>query len=137
MADVDRFMALFSGLDSAYGTYKVDKPRQDGKQAGKAMVVRKAPSRELWIKHLEGAEPSLGIIPIRSDNSCSWGCIDIDQYPMEHTKLITKIQALSLPLLVCRSKSGGAHIFCFVKNKIPAAEMRKYLIGVAALRGVS
>jgi hypothetical protein len=114
MTDITRFKAIFSGLDIAYGTYKIESSRGDGKQAGKAVVVRKPPTDDLWVKHLEGVEPSLGIIPIRSDNTCIWGCIDIDQYPLDHAGLIKKVRHLELPMIVCRSKSGGAHVFLFV-----------------------
>lgn len=137
MTDITRFKAIFAGLDIAYGTYRIEKARQDGKQEGKAMVVRQPPVDELWVKHLEGVEPSLGIIPIRADNSCSWGCIDIDQYPLDHRALVEKITELKLPLLVCRSKSGGAHVFLFTKEPVPAADMRRYLSSAAAMLGES
>jgi hypothetical protein len=135
MTDITRFKAIFSGLDIAYGTYRIEKSKDNGKQAGKAVVVRKPPTDDLWVKHLEGVEPSLGIIPIRADNTCIWGCIDIDQYPLDHAGLITKIRKLELPLVVCRSKSGGAHVFLFTKEPVPAGEMQKYLKACAALLG--
>ena len=135
MTDITRFKAIFSGLDIAYGTYKIESSRGDGKQAGKAVVVRKPPTDDLWVKHLEGAEPSLGIIPIRADNSCIWGCIDIDQYPLDHAGLIKKVRSLELPMVVCRSKSGGAHVFLFTKEPIPAGEMQRFLKSCAALLG--
>jgi len=135
MTDITRFKAIFSGLDIAYGTYKIESSRGDGKQAGKAVVVRKPPTDDLWSKHLEGAEPSLGIIPIRADNTCIWGCIDIDQYPLDHAGLIKKIRSLDLPMVVCRSKSGGAHVFLFIKDPIPASEMQRFLKAAAALLG--
>ena len=135
MTDITRFKAIFSGLDIAYGTYKIESSRGDGKQAGKAVVVRKPPTDDLWVKHLEGVEPSLGIIPIRADNTCIWGCIDIDQYPLDHAGLIKKVRQLELPMVVCRSKSGGAHVFLFVKEPIPAAEMQRFLKAGAALLG--
>jgi len=135
MTDITRFKAIFSGLDIAYGTYRIESSRGDGKQAGKAVVVRKPPTDDLWTKHLEGVEPSLGIIPIRADNSCIWGCIDIDQYPLDHAGLIKKVRSLELPMVVCRSKSGGAHVFLFVQSPIPAAEMQRFLSACAALLG--
>jgi hypothetical protein len=135
MTDITRFKAIFSGLDIAYGTYRIEKSKDNGKQAGKAVVVRKPPTDDLWVKHLEGAEPSLGIIPIRSDNSCIWGCIDIDQYPLDHAGLIQKIRKIGLPLVVCRSKSGGAHVFLFTKHPVPAGDMQDYLKACAALLG--
>jgi hypothetical protein len=135
MTDISRFKAIFEGLDIAYGTYKIEGSRQDGKQQGKAVVVRKPPTDDLWIKHLEGAEPSLGIIPIRADNSCIWGCVDIDQYPLDHKGLVAKVRRLELPLVVCRSKSGGAHVFLFTKQPVPAAQMQAYLNACAGLLG--
>jgi len=135
--DITRFKAIFSGLDVAYGTYKIDGAKQNGKQAGKAFVIRKPPTDDLWVKHLEGIDPSLGIIPIRADNTCTWGCIDIDQYPLDHLGLITKIRNLELPLVVCRSKSGGAHVFAFARTPVTAAHMQHYLKACAAVLGES
>lgn len=135
MSYLQKFKAIFSGLEIAYGTYKIEKERGDGKQAGKATVVRQPPTDDLWEAHLMGNGPTLGIIPIRSDNSCSWGCIDIDQYPLDHAALVKKIAEISLPLVVCRSKSGGAHCFCFVREPIPARDMQDYLKACAALLG--
>ena len=135
MTDITRFKAIFSGLDIAYGTYKIEGAKESGKQAGKAVVVRKPPTDDLWVKHLQGIDPSLGIIPIRADNTCIWGCIDIDQYPLDHQGLIKKVRDLQLPLVVCRSKSGGAHVFLFVKEPIPAASMQHYLKACAAILG--
>ena len=135
MADITRFKAIFSGLDIAYGTYKIKAERGDGKQAGQATVVRKPPTDDLWVKHLDGVEPSLGIIPIRADNTCIWGCIDIDQYPLDHKGLVAKIRQLELPLVVCRSKSGGAHVFLFSKEPAPARDFQTYLKNAAAILG--
>jgi hypothetical protein len=137
MTDITKFKAIFEGLDIAYGTYKIEREKDSGKQAGKAVVVRKPPTDDLWVAHLAGVEPSLGIIPIRADNSCIWGCIDIDQYPLDHKGLVEKIKRLKLPLVVCRSKSGGAHVFLFVKEPIPAAEMQRYLKTCSGLLGES
>ena len=137
MTDITRFKAIFSGLDIAYGTYKIEGAKGNGKQAGKAVVVRKPPIDELWVKHLQGAEPSLGIIPIRADNSCIWGCIDIDQYPLDLKGLITRVRSLKLPMVVCRSKSGGAHVFLFTAEPVPAADMQRYLKAAAAQLGES
>ena len=137
MSQLEKFKAIFSGLEIAYGTYKIEKERGDGKQAGKATVVRQPPTDDLWEAHLMGNGPTHGIIPIRSDNTCGWGCIDIDQYPLDHTALVKKIEELSLPLVVCRSKSGGAHCFCFVREPIPARDMQEYLKACAALLGES
>lgn len=135
--DITRFKQIFAGLDIAYGTYKIEKERQDGKQNGKATIVRQPPTDDLWVKHLKGVEPSLGIIPIRSDNSCTWGCIDIDMYPIDHVSIIKKIRKLELPLIPFRSKSGGMHVFMFAKEPVTAAYMQKHLKLFAAYLGYS
>jgi len=135
MTDITKFKAIFSGLDIAYGTYRIKKERGDGKQAGQATVVRKPPIDELWEQHLVGVDPSLGIIPIRADNTCIWGCIDIDQYPFDHKGLVERLAAMKLPLVVCRSKSGGAHVFLFTREPTPARDFQSYLKNAAALLG--
>jgi hypothetical protein len=135
MTDISRFKAIFEGLDIAYGTYRIEGARGDGKQSGKAVVVRKPPTDDLWQKHLEGVDPSLGIIPIRADNTCVWACIDIDQYPIDHAALVKRIHDLALPLVVCRSKSGGAHVFLFTRSPIPARDAQEYLRAAAIMLG--
>ena len=135
--NISKFKSIFEGLDIAYGTYQIEGQRQDGKQNGQARVIRQPPSDDLWERHLEGVEPSLGIIPIRRDNSCIWGCIDIDSYPLDHASIVARIRKLKLPLIVFRSKSGGAHVFMFVKTPIPAAEMQSHLRLFASYLGHS
>jgi hypothetical protein len=137
MEQLDKFISIFAGLDTAYGTYRVESQNAKGKSVGKAVVVRQPPTTDLWQKHFDGVEPSLGIIPIRADNSCVWGCIDIDQYPLDLAALVIKIKKLKLPLVSCRSKSGGAHVFAFTKTPVPAGDMQDYLTGCAALLGES
>ena len=135
--NITRFKEIFAGLDIAYGTYKIEKERQDGKQNGKATVVRQPPTDDLWLKHLQGIEPTLGIIPIRADNTCTWGAIDIDMYPLDHVSLVRKIRKLELPLIVFRSKSGGAHCYMFSKEPVAAAFMQRTLKLFAAYLGHS
>ena len=124
---VEKFSAIFNGLKEAYGTFKIEKQRADGKNQGKAAVIREPRNKELWEGHLAGNGTGIGIIPINEDDSCVWGCIDIDQYPLDHKKLIEKIRAAKLPLVVCRSKSGGAHCFLFAKEWITAKQMQRTL----------
>ena len=104
---IEKFKNIFSGLHRAYGQY-ISGDLKNGKQGGNAYIKKDTVTDTLWQNHLEGKEPSLGIIPIRDDSTCSWGCIDVDTYPLEHNKIVEKIRRLELPLIVCRSKSGGA-----------------------------
>ena len=135
--EVEKFKSIFEGLDVAYGQHQPNGSRADGKQQGKNYIVRQEVTDELWQKHLAGEGPSLGIIPIRADNTTKWGCIDIDSYPLDHSALFRKIRKLNLPLVYCKSKSGGAHLFLFMKKTISSKLMRNKLVEIAALIGHS
>ena len=135
--NVDKFRKIFLGLERAHGVTFVDKKGADGEKIkGKSFVQREIVTNNHWLNHLQGKEPSLGIIPITDDNKCRWGCIDIDSYAgFDHQKLINKIKLLKLPLIVFRSKSGGAHIFCFTTVPVEAKLMRDKLLSVSAVLG--
>ena len=135
--NVERFRKIFLGLERAHGVTYVDKKGADGEKIkGKSFVQREMVTNNHWLNHLQGKEPSLGIIPITDDNKCRWGCIDIDSYAgFDHQKLINKIKLLKLPLIVFRSKSGGAHVFCFTTVPVEAKLMRDKLLSVSAVLG--
>ena len=135
MSNIEQFMAIFEGLKEAHGYFKIEKTGASGKAQGKAGVLREPQTKALWENHLAGSGSGLGIIPINEDNSCKWGCIDIDQYPLDHKVLIDKVRRLKLPLVVCRSKSGGAHCFLFTNEWTPAKDMQKSLQAMAAALG--
>ena len=133
---MDKFKQIFSGLTIAYGQYQPGDRGDNGtKQKGKAFIVRKPVTDELWTNHLGGEGPALGIIPITENNDCRWGCIDIDEYNFDHTSLVKSIRNLKLPLIVCRSKSGGAHVFLFTKENIAASLMQSKLKEMAIVLG--
>lgn len=135
--DLKRLMALFVGHAGAHGTH--GEPVQDGlKWAIKttARTLREPVTPELWEAHLRGERP-LGVIPIREDSTCMWGCIDIDVYDADLLGVILRLQAAGLPLVPCRSKSGGLHLFLFLSAPQPAAELRAVLRDVAASLGMA
>lgn len=130
-----RFHSLFAGNDRAHGTFSVNADRaSDGKKTGTARVLREPPTTDLWDKHLKG-ESGLGIIPIKDNNACHWGAIDIDVYNLDHSALIKQIEKHELPGVVCRSKSGGAHLFFFFSKEVLAADLQPKLISIAAMLG--
>ena len=130
------FEKIFRGLERAHGCTKVTAPAENGvKLKGQSFVVRQPVTTELWKMHLDGTQ-SLGIIPINEDNQCVWGCVDIDSYAgFDHKKLIDKIKQFNLPLIVCRSKSGGAHVFLFSDQPVAAERMRDKLTEIKTLLG--
>jgi len=131
----DKFKSIFEGLTIAYGQYQKGDRAENGKQKGKAFIVRKNVSDDLWENHLQGKGAALGIIPINENNLCKWGCIDIDEYNFDHTSFVQSVRSANLPLVVCRSKSGGAHVFLFTKEFIPASLMQNTLKKMAATLG--
>jgi hypothetical protein len=134
---VEEFIKIFEGLDRAYGTFERIKDRTAVKIQGKNLVIRGKPSTELWQSHLDGNGPGLGIMPLKDDGTCKWGMIDIDLYDHDYTDIIQKIHKLKLPLIPIRSKSGGAHLFLFMKNFTQAAEVQQVVKKFAAKLGVA
>ena len=137
MDRVEKFKSIFNGLDRAYGQYRSEGSQADGKVGGKAFIIKEPVTDKLWTEHLEGKDPSLGIIPIRDDSTCSWGCIDIDSYPIDYNKIISSIRKLKLPIVPCRSKSGGLHLFIFFVKPISAKLVREKLKEISASIGYS
>jgi hypothetical protein len=131
----EKFKQIFEGLKIAYGQYQKGERGENGKQGGKAFIVRGNVTDDLWENHLKGEGPALGIIPITENNTCRWGCIDIDKYNFDHALLVSNIRKLKLPLIVCRSKSGGAHVFLFTKEFIPAFLMQGTLKKISKILG--
>ena len=123
MSYLQRFMAAFEGFGAAHGQTQISNERRAGKQKAKSVIVRKPLTIELIAGHLKG-EGGVGSIPINENNECKFGALDIDQYPLDLAAIDKKLRKMGVPAVVCRSKSGGAHIFFFFKTYISAGEFR-------------
>ena len=131
-----KFKEIFEGNNSAYGQLILSGATNDkGKADGKAFIKRQQVTDNLWEDHLAGKDPALGLIPINEDNMCKWGCIDVDVYNVDHLVLMRNIKGLGFPLVTFRSKSGGAHLFLFAKEFIPASLMQSKLKAMADALG--
>jgi hypothetical protein len=119
-----RFPELFAGRTDVYGTYFVKEERHDGKQKGHGKTMREPITDEVWTAHLDGTK-MLGVVPIRLDGTVAWFAGDIDKYSIDLPDLERKCQALNIPAVICRSKSGGAHMYVFVNGTAPASLARK------------
>ena len=53
---MNKFKQIFLGLEIAYGQYQPGDRGENGKQTGKAFIVRKTVTDELWTNHLEGKD---------------------------------------------------------------------------------
>jgi hypothetical protein len=111
---IKAFAARFRGRVSAYGRY-YDGPDKKVKTLSEPLPPA------AWADHLDGKGPYLGVIPIREDNTASFGAIDVDDDGVDHHELEAQIVGMRLPLVVCRSKSGGAHLYLFTTESVPAA----------------
>ena len=134
MTLVDRFAAAFEGSSVAHGQTTVGDVRKNGKTEAKSFIVREPLTKHLIDSHLQG-EHGVGAIPINSQNMCKFGALDIDTYPVDHLAILKKCRRFKLPLVVCRSKSGGAHLFLFMQDWISATDMRDHLMEFAAVLG--
>ena len=126
------FSKLYRGRTDAYGIYDPTLDRE-------YKTVKAPLTTELYKQHLEG-KISLGVIPITPDGKCSEGWVDDDKHKSDKSKpvqkydynnLLHKINSLGLPVVVTKSKSGGAHIGLFFDKPYPARDVRHILKKVA------
>lgn len=139
LGDAERMFCLFKGNPAGHGTYVAETsvPTHFGQKVEikkTAQTIKTAPTADLWQQHLDGTRP-LGVVPVMPDGTCHWAAIDIDKYDLTHADIVRALADRDIPGIVCRSKSGGAHIFFFFSEPIPAATIRAKLAGVAVELG--
>jgi hypothetical protein len=131
----EKFFELFKGLDRAHGSSELrGHTNERGKVEAKSFIKKTPPTIELWEKHLAG-EIGLGIFPLTDDAVCSWGTIDVDVYPVDHKKIEKAVKDLDLPLVLCTTKSQGAHLFLFCTAPTSAELVRTKLMEWAVALG--
>jgi len=130
-----KFYDLFLGSDIAHGTFEINSERAtDGKRQGTARVLREPTTLDHWRSHLDG-KVGLGIIPIDTQNTVRWCAIDVDVYNLEHSSLAKKVHLLALKGVLCRSKSGGGHLYFFFDAPVTAADAMAKLSSISAMLG--
>ena len=132
----EKFYEIFKGMENAHGTYNLANAnsKENGKILGAAAVIHEPPTATTWYYHLIGQQ-GLGIGPLDSESMCGWGAIDIDKYDLNHKELIDKIKMKKLPLLCARTKSGGAHLYCFFSERLDAQFVKDKMTAMAILLG--
>lgn len=132
---VKELMSLFAGSERGHGVYVLEQASNaQKKRAGRAQTVVGAATEKDWQAHLAG-KVGLGVIPIKDDNTCAWGAIDIDVYPSDLEQVEAMCKAFNFPLVPCRTKSGGIHLFLFLDPPVPADLVRSRLLSFAATLG--
>jgi hypothetical protein len=143
---IARLAALFAGFAAAHGTHgqpvknglkwEIKPPSGKNDAVHYAETIRKPVTLELWAKHVAGERP-LGIIPIKEDNTCSWGSVDVDEYDTNLLAIVERVEKSRFPLVPCRSKSGGLHLFLFLLKPLAASVIQGALREMAASLGLA
>lgn len=120
------FTDLFTGSDQSYGQYSP--------ATGARTMSGLAPSPAEYQTHLDG-RMGLGIVPVGLDGTCRFGALDIDVDTIDHKALWVKVKHRELPLTVCRSRSGAAHLYVFFDKPTPAPVVQKLLREWSGLLG--
>ena len=129
--NVHRYMALFRGNPRSFGQWDPILGNGTKAERDKASKTVRAPYTDTqYINHLSG-KMGLGAVPIFDDSTCFWGAIDIDNHgsdvDIDIAAIEVKVEALKLPLVVCRSKSGGVHLFLFGREPLRAIQVKSML----------
>jgi hypothetical protein len=102
-------MALFRGLDDAFGT-------------GRGQWIDRAPEKSDFASHLGGHGDGVGIAPLMRDGSINFAAIDLDEPDFEAAQAMQKF--LPGPSFIERSRSGNAHVWVFFEGPIEAWVVR-------------
>jgi hypothetical protein len=90
--------------------------------------------------HLEGSV-GVGAVPILDDDTCWWAAIDIDNHDSDEDIPIAPVDEYitknHLPLIPCRSKSGGIHVYMFMDKPHGCSQVRGLIGKWAAALGYS
>lgn len=130
----EKFYEIFKGMENAHGVYNPTHKNEKGKLVGAAGVIHEPLTVTTWLNHLLG-KSGLGVGPLDNESMCGWGAIDIDIYDLKHDDLLKKIKDKKLPLLCAKTKSGGAHLYCFFSERIDAGIVKNKMTEMAVLLG--
>lgn len=119
---VQDFAGLFSGNLRSYGQWD---------PASGSMITEKGEVRiEDYENHISG-KMGLGIVPITDGGTCLFGAIDVDKHDtpedIDFRAIATRIREYRLPLVMCRTKRGGAHLYLFGQEYLPAKQVQRIL----------
>ena len=132
-----KFIEIFTGLPRDFGTADLSRLQIDP-STGKAKPVygwAHSPITEQdYLDHLNGKQ-SIGIQPCDDKGMARFGAIDIDDKQHSYSnfpykKYLDIIAEHKLPIVPVKSKSGGLHLYLFVKEPIRAVAIRNFLEGL-------
>ena len=129
-----KFIEIFAGLKRNYGYCNIKNGFKDpdtGKikfKPGDYGWSQNAISDKDYIDHLQGRK-SIGIQPCDDNGMAQFGAIDIDPDYKNFNlrKYLKTIVEKKLPIIPVKSKSGGLHLYVFLKEKTKATVIRNFL----------
>ena len=129
-----KFIEIFAGLKRNYGYCNIKNGFKDpdtGKikfKPGDYGWSQNAISDKDYIDHLQGRK-SIGIQPCDDNGMEEFGAIDIDPDYKNFNlrKYLKTIVEKKLPIIPVKSKSGGLHLYVFLKEKTKATVIRNFL----------
>lgn len=132
-----RLNQLFVGNDRAHGAFYPNKAAKTGrgKLSGGQSTVLGGPTEGLWQEHLDG-KTGLGVHMLLPDANLWFAALDVDVYPLDPKPIIERVEKEKLPLVFCKSKSGGAHLYIFGREPLPAELVRRRLAEWAGTLGL-
>ena len=120
---------LFAGNNTSYIQATLTGSKDDrGKRKADYLTIHKPLTEEIWKDHIDG-KVVIGLKPEREDKAI-WGCIDIDPKNYQDyssKKYVDIITKAKLPLVPVLSKSGGLHLFLFLKDWANVDDIKKVL----------
>lgn len=119
--DILTFSTLFSGNTDAYGVTEVGEI-VNGKAKSNSKLIHRELTPAVIQRHLEGS-CSIGVAPIRSDGTCNFGAIDIDDYKYNLDDVVAAIEDFNMPLCPCYSKSKKLHLYIFFEGATNAEDV--------------
>jgi len=128
-----KFIEYFSGLQRNYGFADLSEmmidPQTGKNQPKKYGWTHRQITDQDYADHLSGKK-SIGIQPCDDDGMARFGAIDIDSKDYKDfsvKKYLDIIKIYDLPLIPVKSKSGGLHLYLFLKEPVKALIIKKFL----------
>jgi len=127
-----KFIEYFTGLQRNFGLADLTKTIKDpitGKLKPEYGWSKQPITDQYYLDHLNGNK-SIGIQPCDDDGMVRFGAIDIDSKDYKDfsiKKYLDTIKQYDLPLIPVKSKSGGLHLYLFLKEPAKAIIIKKFL----------
>lgn len=129
--EAQQFSLIFKGKSNTYVRNELPsrKPEEGEKIKTKITNNEGKVDKELLLQHLEG-NFGVGICPVDAEGKACFAVIDIDYYKPKIKRMLNFIRDYQLPLVPFRSKSGGLHVYLFLKRSASAEKLREALSSV-------